>query len=119
MQQQSRSHFPILLPSSYKTRSFLHKLDLTLTLDFKQHAVHFLHEDHGLQYLGQLLSIVLHLLINEPPLEIDRAVGWNLGSLHLRGELMRIDEFAISLRGTHDEGTANESFEGVVDHVVI
>ena len=97
-------------------RSFLCIRRCTLAFDFQKDAVHLINEDHCLQDLGQLSSIVLGFAIQEVALQIDDAKGGHSRKLALSDHILCVGKFSVRLGKLSGKGPREGSFDKVVKH---
>ena len=91
-----------------------------MALDLEEDAVHLVHEDHRLEDLSQLSSIVLEFTVQEVALKINDAVGGHSWELALGGEGLGVGQLTIRTEDLLGEsGDVKVSPDKVVKHLFI
>lgn len=76
--------------------------------------VHFVYEDHRLEYFGQLFAVVLDTLVEQFAVEVNDPVGGNSIELRLYFHLGRVCELAVRTVQASQQIAARQKYS--VDH---
>lgn len=66
-----------------------------MSLDFKEDSIHLIDVDHGFEDLIKIISVKLHIFIEEFSVEIISSIGRNVGEIALGENLLSELDFAI------------------------
>jgi hypothetical protein len=61
----SQQHKQFRQTMPYRRKFYLHKIIITLPLDFKQHGIHLIDKDHGSQNLSKIDGIILYFFVQQ------------------------------------------------------